>query len=154
MRKLVGVVAACLLWALLVPAPGHADELLMLRVDRPFPEAMNMLQESIRSHGYSISRVQRVDVGLTSSGFKTAEYRVVFFGKPDEIRTLPEKYPELAAYLPLNIVIFAEGDDTLVLTTNPVNLEAFFKDPGLHDQFGRWAQDIRAILDDLTGGRK
>jgi uncharacterized protein (DUF302 family) len=148
-KKLVGYISTCLLTALL-STPGFADELLMVRVDHPFPEAMNLLQESIRQHGYTISRVQRVDVGLTASGFTTAEYRLVFFGKPAEINSLPEKHPELAAYLPLNIVIFAEGDDTIILTANPHSLETFFKDPSLHGQFGRWEKDIRAILDQAS----
>ena len=153
MKKLAGYIPVSLLLALLC-TPGLADELLMTRVDRPFPETMNMLQDSIRAHGYTISRVQRVDVGLTSSGFSTAEYRLVFFGKPAEIRSLPQKHPEIAAYLPLNIVIFAEGDDTIMLTANPLSLEAFFKDAGLHGQFGRWEKDLRAILDQVTARSK
>ncbi len=152
MKKLVSYIPVYLLAALL-STPGFADELLMVRVDHPFPEAMNLLQESIRAHGYTVSRVQRVDVGLTSSGYTTAEYRLVFFGKPAEIKSLPEKHPELAAYLPLNIVIFAEGDDTIILTANPLSLEAFFKDPSLHGQFGRWEKDIRAILNQASANK-
>jgi uncharacterized protein (DUF302 family) len=129
---------------------ARADELMMARVTRPFPEAMNSLQETIREHGYTISRVQRVDVGLTSSGFQTAEYRVVFFGKPAEIRTLSARYPELIPYLPLNIVIFAEGDDTLILTTNPLKLADFFKKPALRTQFGQWGKDMHSIFDDVA----
>jgi uncharacterized protein (DUF302 family) len=151
-KKLAGYIPVCLLLALL-STPGSADELLMTRVDRPFPETMSMLQDAIRKHGYTVSRVQRVDVGLTSSGFSTAEYRLVFFGKPAEIRSLPEKYPQIAAYLPLNIVIFAEGDDTIMLTASPLGLETFFKDPGLHGQFGRWEKDIRAILNQVSADK-
>lgn len=128
---------------------ARADELIMTRVTRPFPETMNSLQEAIREHGYTVSRVQRVDVGLTSSGFQTAEYRVVFFGKPDQIHALSGRYPELIPYLPLNIVIFAEGDDTLILTTNPHKLADFFDKPALHAQFSQWEKDVRAIFDDV-----
>jgi uncharacterized protein (DUF302 family) len=148
-KKLVGYIPVCLL-AWLLSAPVQADELLMARVNSPFPEAMNLLQYAIRDHGYTISRIQRVDVGLTSSGYSTAEYRLVFFSKPEEITSLPEKHPAIAAYLPLNIVIFAEGDDTIILTANPLSLETFFNDPGLHQQFGRWEKDIRAILDQAS----
>ncbi|MEK7797111.1 MAG: DUF302 domain-containing protein, partial [Pseudomonadota bacterium] len=52
---------------LLLAAPAQADELLMARVERSFPEAMNALQQSIQDHGYKVTRVQRVDIGLTSS---------------------------------------------------------------------------------------
>lgn len=132
---------------LLSTATANADELLMARVERSFPEAMNALQQSIQDHGYRVTRVQRVDVGLTSSGFKTAEYRVVFFGKPEELLALPDLHPELLAYLPLKITIFAEGEASLLVTNNPAVFGDFFKDPTLTSYFRRWEKDVRAILD-------
>ncbi len=127
-----------------------AEELLMARIARPFPEAMNNLQETIRAKGYVVSRVQRVDVGLTASGFKTAEYRIVFFGKQKEIRELSAAYPELIPYLPLTIVVFAEGDDTLILTTDPHKLGEFFNKPELLKRFSIWEKDVRAIFDEVS----
>lgn len=138
-----------MLLLLITPAAG-ADELLMARVERSFPEAMNALQQSIQDHGYKVTRVQRVDIGLTSSGFKTAEYRVVFFGKPDELLSLPDKHPELLAYLPLKFTIFSEGEHTLVVTNNPAVFGVFFKEAGLTRTFQHWEKDVRAMLDQLT----
>lgn len=127
-----------------------AEELLMARIARPFPEAMNNLQEAIRAKGYVVSRVQRVDIGLTSSGFKTAEYRIVFFGKQSEIHELSTAYPEFIPYLPLTIVVFAEGDDTLILTTDPLKLGEFFDKPELLKRFGVWEKDVLAIFDEVS----
>lgn len=140
---------ALLVVLLVLPGLAAAEELLMSRIARPFPEAMNALQESIRARGYTVSRVQRVDIGLTSSGFQTAEYRIVFFGRPDEIRSLSAAHTELIPYLPLNIVIFAEGDDTIVLTTNPRQLGEFFDKPELRRIFSRWETDVRTVFDDM-----
>lgn len=135
---------------LLFTAAAHADELLMARVEKSFPEAMNALQQSIQDHGYKVTRVQRVDIGLTSSGFKTAEYRVVFFGKPDQLLSLPNTHPELLAYLPLKLTIFSEGEHTLLVTNNPHLLGEFFKDPALARTFQHWEKDVRSILDQLA----
>lgn len=135
---------------LLFAAVSHADELLMVRVEKPFPEAMNALQQAIQNRGYQVARVQRVDIGLTSSGYKTAEYRVVFFGKREELLQLPDKHPELLAYLPLKFTIFSEGDHTLVVTNNPHLLGEFFRDSALARTFQRWEQDVRAMLDQIT----
>lgn len=126
------------------------EELLMARIARPFPEAMNNLQETIRAKGYVVSRVQRVDVGLTASGFQTAEYRIVFFGKQAELRELSAMYPELIPYLPLTIVVLAEGDDTLVLTTDPLKFGEFFRKPELLSRFGVWEKDVRAMFDEVS----
>jgi uncharacterized protein (DUF302 family) len=85
-----------------------AEELFMVRSQLSFPEAMTVLQQAIRENGYQVSRVQRIDIGLTRSGYKTDKYRVVFFGKLQEIRRISDQYPELIAYLPLKIAIFAQ----------------------------------------------
>jgi uncharacterized protein (DUF302 family) len=139
------------LWLLVAfPALSAAEELLMARVARPFPETMNALQEAIRGKGYTVSRVQRVDVGLTSSGFQTAEYRLVFYAVPEELRSLSRDHVELIPYLPLSIVIFAEGDDTIILTANPQQLGEFFDRPELRRIFSRWEQDVRTVFDGLT----
>lgn len=139
-----------LAFLLLLGTAAKADEMLMVRVEKPFPEAMNALQQAIQDHGYKVTRVQRVDIGLTSSGFKTAEYRVVFFGKRDELLTLPDRYPALLAYLPLKFTIFAEGEHTLVATNNPALFMVFFKEASLADTFRRWEKDVRRILDQLA----
>jgi uncharacterized protein (DUF302 family) len=138
------------LFAILVAAPLHADELLIVRTEQPFPEAMARLQDVVAAHGYKVTRVQRVDVGLTSSGYTTAEYRVVFFARPEELRRLPDGRPELLAYLPLKIVIFAEGESTLALTNSPALLSEFFTDAALRVQFQRWERDVRSILDQFA----
>ena len=139
-----------ILLALTASLSAGAEEIIMARVARTFPEAMNALQDGIRARGYTVSRVQRVDVGLTSSGFQTAEYRLVFFGKEQEIRSLPAKVPELIPYLPLTIVVYAEGDETMMLTTNPAKLSEFVGHRELADHFRRWEQDIRSIFLELT----
>jgi uncharacterized protein (DUF302 family) len=125
----------------------------MVRVERGFPETMNSLQQIIRDHGYTVARVQRVDIGLTASGFQTAEYRVVFLGKPDEIERLVVRHPTLLTYLPLKITIFAEGETTLALTNNPAILGNFFPVSELKPYFQRWERDVRSILDQLAQER-
>lgn len=148
----------CSLWRAFIPTlicsllyalPAGADELIMIRVHSSFPETMVTLQDVIRKQGYTVSRVQRVDVGLTKTGYQTAEYRVVFFGKPKEIEELPSRYPELATYLPLKITIFAEQDETLLVSLNPAQLGEFFPQPELKKLFATWEKAVRDILDQV-----
>lgn len=128
---------------------ASAEELMMVRVQKPYAEAMLALQDFIKLQGYEVMRVQRVDVGLKSRGFTTAEYRVVFFGKADEVQALAKKYPELMPYLPLKITLFAEGESSLAVTNNPHLLKEFYSDKALQPIFARWEKDVRAIMDDL-----
>jgi uncharacterized protein (DUF302 family) len=149
LRAAVKIIFAWTALALAAP-PAHADELLMVRAERPFTDAINQLEIAIQDHGYKIARIQRVDVGLASGGYKTAQYRLVFFGKPEELREIEQRYPQLLPYLPLKIVIFAEGDSTLALSYNPAILQTFFKIDALQPQVRRWEKDIREILDQFA----
>jgi len=126
--------------------------LMMVRSTQSFPEAMLSLQNAINQQGYTVSRVQRVDIGLTSSGYQTDKYRVVFLGKADELHALTAKYPELIPYLPWKIVIFAERDETLLVTHDPENFTKFFPDDDLGKTFARWHKDLQAILATVRAG--
>lgn len=146
-HSLLAVLAAAVL--MLGARCGAAEELLMVRSAHSFPEAMLALQASISDHGYTLSRVQRVDIGLTRSGFQTDKYRVIFFGKPDEIRSLTSEYPQLIPYLPMKMTIFAENEQTVVVAADPALYEALVPDQSALFLFRRWKSDILSIMDDL-----
>lgn len=147
--------SAFLFFACLLGFPAaslHAEEVLMARAQEGFPEAMQRLQERIGDQGYTVSRVQRVDIGLTRSGYQTDKYRVVFFGKPQEVARLTAQQPELIPYLPLKVAIFAEGEDTLVVASDPELWVRFFGDPELADIFTGWSRDLHVIFDAMRTG--
>ncbi len=132
-----------------IAAPSMANELLMVRTQQTFPEAMLTLQSSIREHGYEITRVQRIDVGLTGMGYKTDKYRIVFVGKPKEIQYLVDKYPVLAAYMPPQISIFAEHGETVLVTANPMIYAEMIDDDADKVMFRRWESDVYSVFDDI-----
>ncbi len=134
-------------------APVSAEGLMMARSHLYFPEAMSALQESILAHGYKITRVQRVDIGLTGFGYKTDKYRLVFFAKADEVNEMTRKEPGLYAYLPLQVVIFAEQDDTLLVALHPRSLSEYFPAAELRTQFLRWENDMNSIFDDVRNAQ-
>lgn len=136
----------CVGWAANGASSVPIQELLMVRINNTFPATMSALQNAVVKQGYKLIRVQRVDVGLTKTGYKTAEYRIVFFGKKREIRKLSGKHPTLIPFLPLKIVIYAEGDETILLAANPAKLRSFYPDKSLVSYFNRWERDIRNIM--------
>jgi len=136
-----------------IPRLAIAEDMIMTRSVLAFPEAMLALQDSIAAHGYTVSRVQRIDIGLTGMGYKTDKYRVVFAGKIDEIRELTNKAPQLTPYLPPKISIFAEGDQTVLVTINPKEYAAIAGDAVDPIFFDRWESDLRSIFYDVNAAR-
>ena len=152
MKQRLGVI---LLVVIMTQLPGRAiaEDMIMTRSVLAFPEAMLALQESIAAHGYTVSRVQRIDIGLTGMGYKTDKYRVVFAGKIDEIRELTDKAPQLTPYLPPKISIFAEGDQTILVTINPKEYAAIAGEAVDPFFFDRWESDLRSIFFDVNTAR-
>ena len=126
-----------------------ASDLIMARSSLSFSEAMTNLQVSLREHDYTVARVQRIDVGLTGMGYKTDKYRIVFVGKADEIKYLIDKYPQMIPYMPPKVSIFAEGDDTLLVTANPQFFAQMIDDEKDKIIFQRWESDVYSVFDDF-----
>jgi uncharacterized protein (DUF302 family) len=133
--------------ALAWPFSAFSDDLIMRRISLSFPETMNALQTSIAEEGFTVSRVQRVDIGLTASGYSTAEYRIVFFMKQETVRDIVKQHPELISFLPLKITIFAEGSETILVTLNPAKLNEFFPEMKMSKEFFEWETAVNRILD-------
>ena len=131
-------------------AAVFASDLIMARSKEKFPEAMLTLQTSVKEHGYTVARVQRIDIGLTGMGYKTDKYRVVFVGKADEIKYLTRKYPDLTPYLPPKVSIFAEEGDTVVVTANPYIYKEMVDDEKDKLIFDRWENDIYSVFADFS----
>jgi len=152
MNKLTQWMAALGL-ALLLGAPAAADDLLMARVDKPFPEAMAILQSAISARGYKVTRLQQVNENLERRDYKSDMYRVVYFGKYEEVKRAAASHPELIPFLPLNITIFMEGEQTILVASHPRSLSRFFPDRSLRPLFERWERDIVSIMDEVREAR-
>ena len=151
---IISTIVILMLASMSVQAEGQ--KLIMGRSSEAFPETMSVLQAEIKKAGYTISIVQRVDIGLTGMGFQTDKYRVVFFGKAEEIKKLPKKYPKLTPYLPLAIAIFAEQDETILTAMSPLFIAQTYApgttpdDAELHQIFQRWQKDIESIIEKVS----
>lgn len=152
MKRRLGVIVFALM-LMQLPRPALAEDMIMTRSVLAFPEAMLALQASISAHGYTVSRVQRIDIGLTGMGYKTDKYRIVFAGKIHEIRELTNKAPQLTPYLPPKIAIFAEGEQTILVTINPKLYAAIAGEAIDPVFFDRWESDLRSIFYDVNTAR-
>lgn len=129
----------------LPPAKGEGD-FLAAKCSAGFPEAMSYLQALISNQGYTVSRVQHVDKGLRSRGYKTGLYRVVFFGKKDEIQEIRTRYPALIPYIPLSITIVEDKEQTSINTIDPITFYQLYKSSEIKKLVDSWQKDIKFIF--------
>ena len=150
-RKILSILFVIGLLGSNIALAGHP---LMARTQSSFPDTMLEVQEALKARGYTIAHIQKCDGGLKGMGYKSDFYRVIFFGKLDEVREISEKYPAMVAFLPLKIAVFAEDDETVLATMNPGDLSRMMNDPALEPYFQRWDQDIRAVLEQVRHSEK
>lgn len=111
-----------------------------------FPEAMINLQEAIKEQHNDISRIQKVDKGLAKMGYASKEYRIVFFGRKERLEKIQQKHFEVLTILPLRFAIYTEGENTVVITSNPEIYKQLYKSKELSNIFMDWKQDIEKII--------
>lgn len=114
----------------------------------PFPETMVHLHELITKHGYTISHVQSVDKGLVARGYETGFYRVVFFGKKEQIKLISKNYPALMPYIPLSITIYEGGERTGISAIDPMALYKLYKSEKIKTLVESWSKDIARVFSD------
>ncbi len=123
--------------------------MISVRIDDPYPEVIMRLQKMIVDKGYQFSRVQQIDYGLKKRGYDTLAYRILFFGKIEEIRILSALRPQLLPFLPLKIIVAEAEDHVMLMALNPAKLADFRQFSDLKHVFDIWSVDTMQILSDM-----
>ena len=139
-----------LLFLLTCSTHVQAEKVMMARSYDGFDATFESVRQALESRDYKVAHVQKCDGGLKDFGYATDFYRVIFFGKPDEVRHWSKAHPEMIPYLPLKIAVFAEGDQVLVVSFDPEELAVMFDDKALRTQFSRWKNDIESVLAEVS----
>ena len=146
MKKLLVI----LLMLLAGAVSGTGQTLVMVRSPAKADHVMDVLKETILEYGYQTAHVQRCDGGMAEFHYKSDFYRVVFFGKVEEVREVLKRHPEMSPYLPLKIAVVAEEEETVLAAVDPRALAPMFPDdPGLQVLLARWYNDIKAMLEEM-----
>ena len=145
---------ALLIITALLSTQALAENMIMLRVNHNFEDTMILVKDKLGEYGYKVAHIQKCDGGLGDFGYKTDRYRSIFYGKFEEMRHLSQQYPELIPYVPLKIAVMKEKDTVVLVALNPEILSEFFPERALAIQFGRWANDVRAIFDEVASAEQ
>jgi uncharacterized protein (DUF302 family) len=124
---------------------------MQTRVSLPFEETKERLKTVIENNGYTFAHEQKCDKGLAKMGYESTLYRVLFFGKLDEMREISKKHEVLIPFIPFKVAVYAEGDKTVVSFLNPYFMARLVKnDPEFFKQLGQWESDFQTMLDQMS----
>jgi len=126
------------------------DSLFMYRSEDDFVETISRLKNILKKNGYDFIKVQNVDKGLRKNGYVTDNYKTVFFAKTKHMSKLINKYPETLTYLPLKITIYSEGDETILISLNPIHLSHTFIEKEMSKILNHWSIHLKHILSNAS----
>lgn len=143
-----------LLMTLSLPLQAAADHTtLMARTSLPFDQAMATAQALLDEYGYTVAHIQKCDGGMAKFGYHSDKYQLVFFGKLEEVRRVSHDHPAMIPFLPLKLAVFAEGEETVVVALDPLELGRYLPDAKLQIQLARWHSDLKSLLAELREAR-
>ncbi|SMN15952.1 hypothetical protein CRYPA_1900 [uncultured Candidatus Thioglobus sp.] len=122
------------------------DELLIERVNAKFSYTWLALNKTIKAHNYKSAYLQRCDFAMNERHYKSDKYRIVFFGKYDEMKRMSKKYPQLSPFFPLKITVMEESKHTLIIATPPITLLPLVDTNEDRMTVFRWNEDMKSIL--------
>jgi hypothetical protein len=132
---------------------GH-DQLLIERVNAKFSYSWLALDKTIKAHNYKAAYLQRCDFAMNERHYKSDKYRILFFGKYDEMKSMSEKYPEMTPFFPLKITVMEEGTHSLLIATPPIALLPLVKTNKDRMTIFRWNEDMQSILSQVKSQYK
>ena len=95
------------------------EDILTARTTAGFDVTLEKAKLVLQENTFTVAHVQRCDGGLRQMGYHTDNYKIIFFGRLEEVREVTKAHPELMPFLPLKLAVFAENDETLLSTVNP-----------------------------------
>lgn len=124
------------------------EDILTARTSSDFESTLEKSKLVLEEHNFTVAHVQRCDGGLRQMGYHTDNYKIIFFGRLEEVREVTKAHPELMPFLPLKLAVFAEKDETLLSIVNPTSILAMMPalEKELQPMFSKWEKELRQVL--------
>lgn len=147
-RSLILLLISC---AFLSTTTLASEDLLTARTSANFETTFERAKLILEENDFTVAHVQRCDGGLREMGYETDNYKIIFFGRLEEVRSLSKAHPELLPFLPFKLAVFAENNETLLSTVNPNSVLAMM--PELQEElqpiFNKWEKELRQVLSEF-----
>lgn len=128
-------------------ATESKTQVILKKVDNGFAHTWLNLQKYIKKQGYKIAFRQHCDVAMTQRDYQTDKYRILFFGKYQEVKDLTQRNPELTPHLPLAITtIEGKNNTTTLVSDSPQNWLSLIKSKQDKAIVNQWYLDILQII--------
>lgn len=130
------------------------DYAITVRTSDPFAEAAPRVRDALRAQGFGV--LTEIDVQATlhdKLGEDMEEYLILGACNPPLAHRALSADRRIGLLLPCNVVVRAEGGQTVIEALDPQAMVAISEDPSLQPVADEAAKRLRAALDSLADPR-
>ncbi|MEJ2362203.1 MAG: DUF302 domain-containing protein [Gammaproteobacteria bacterium] len=129
----------------------RAEESVFFTVSKQanYHDALNELSEVIGFHDYKLIKIQPIDKGLRSRGYRVLDYKVLFFSNEQQVNDILAANPRASALLPMRIILYKNGNKVIASTPNMRLWKSTFG-KNLQPMLEQWDKNVRAIMTDFA----
>ena len=121
-------------------------ELIISRVNTDFNNTWKSIKKTINAYNYKTAFIQKCDFALKERNYHSDKYRLFFYGNHEEMDSVMQKNPNLAAFLPIKLVVMQEGKYSLIIAESPIEYISLAEDSDSKLLLFKWDKDLRKIL--------
>jgi uncharacterized protein (DUF302 family) len=119
--------------------------------DKSFTDAVQLVIELTATHGFRVQFVHDVQATLAEKGFARDPLTIVEMCNAQFASQVLAADPKIGLMLPCPIMVYVEGDQTLISTMRPTLIGGFFPEAGIDAIAAEVELVLFAIIDEAAG---
>jgi len=117
---------------------------------KSYADAVNAVIEKTEAHGFRVQFVHDVAETLAEKGFERDPITIVEICNAKFASQVLAADPKIGLMLPCPIMVYVEGDQTLISTMRPSLIGGFFPKAGIDDVAAEVERILIAIIDEAA----
>ena len=114
---------------------------------KPFADVVNAVQDAALERGFRTLHVHDVQATLRDKGFDIPSYSIIEVCNARYAFQAISAFKPVGMMLPCRIVVYADGEHTMVQLMRPSAMNAIMPDAGLGDIPDEVENTLRAVVD-------
>lgn len=123
------------------------DIIYSITVNKDFEAVVGEVRDAIIDRNFKITRENEISKGMTERGAEMYNYKIIEFCNLTLCGDMLKKEPDMGAFMPTGITIYAKGKQTVLITKRLSALLSAFKDTKVKAEVEKIDKEVFEIME-------
>lgn len=125
------------------------DIIYSVTVNKDFETVVGEVRDAIIDRNFKITRENEISKGMTERGAEMFSYKIIEFCNLTLCGDMLKKEPDMGAFMPTGITIYAKGKQTVLIAKRLSALLSAFKDTKVRAEVEKIDKEVFEIMEAL-----